>query len=129
MTALSPAGTVRPSISMLGWGLNEREYLPFYLYRAETFLRSVTGGFWVVVVDAGSSDGMRAVATEGHRTRPWLKLLKNERNSAAAYSAKRAIRAATKDYIFWQTVDWAYDISGLAAAFPMLREFDILQGV
>jgi glycosyltransferase involved in cell wall biosynthesis len=129
MTAASTPGTFRPSISMLGWGLDERDNLPSYLERAEQFLRSVTDDFEVIVVDDGSRDGMWEVATEAQRTRPWLKLLKNDRNSGAAYSAKRAIRAATKDYVFWQTVDWAYDISGLASALPLLREFDILQGV
>lgn len=128
MTPSSPE-VFRPSISMLGWGLDERENLPTYLDRAERFLRSVTDDFEVIVVDDGSRDGMWEVATEAQLTRPWLKLLKNDRNSGAAYSAKRAIRAATKDYVFWQTVDWAYDISGLASSLPLLREFDILQGV
>ncbi len=68
-------------------------------------------------------------AVEAQRTRPWLKLLKNDRNRGAAYSAKRAIREASKDYLFWQTMDWAYDISGLAESLPLLQQFDILQGV
>jgi glycosyltransferase involved in cell wall biosynthesis len=114
---------------MLGWGLNEEENLPSYLERAEQFLRSVSDDFEVIVVDDGSTDRMWAIATEAQQTRPWLKLLKNDGNRGAAFSAKRAIRAATKDYVFWQTVDWAYDISGLGAAIPWLREFDVLQGV
>jgi hypothetical protein len=31
--------------------------------------------------------------------------------------------------VFWQTVDWAYDITGFIPAFPQLRQYDILQGV
>ena len=129
MTRSPAQSPFQPSISMLGWGLDERDNLPSYLERAELFLRSVTDDFEVIVVDDGSRDGMWEVAVEAQRTRPWLKLLKNDTNCGAAFSAKRAIRAATKDYIFWQTVDWAYDISGLAQALPLLREFDILQGV
>lgn len=130
---MTPEGTAttqfRPGVSMLGWGLDEEENLPRYLDRAEQFLRSVSDDFELIVVDDGSADDMWRVATEAQATRPWLKLLRNDKNRGAAYSAKRAIRAATKDYVFWQTVDWAYDISGLPAAFPLLQEFDILQGV
>lgn len=119
----------RPTVSMLGWGLDEEENLPRYLARAEQFLRSVADDFELIVVDDGSTDRTWTIATEAQRTRPWLKLLKNDRNRGAAYSAKRAIREATKDYVLWQTVDWAYDITALTAAFPSLREYDILQGV
>lgn len=114
---------------MLGWGLDEEENLPKYLDQAEQFLRSVSDDFELIVVDDGSTDDTWRVATEAQKTRPWLKLLRNERNCGAAYSAKRAIRAASKDYVFWQTVDWAYDISGMPSVFHLLREFDILQGV
>jgi glycosyltransferase involved in cell wall biosynthesis len=114
---------------MLGWGLDEEENLPAYLLRAEAFLREVSDDFELVIVDDGSRDQTWALASAAQQTRPWLKVLKNDRNRGAAYSAKRAIRAATKDYVFWQTLDWAYDISGLAAAFPHLQQVDILQGV
>ena len=114
---------------MLGWGLDERDNLPHYLDRAEQFLRSVADDFELIVVDDGSSDGMWEAAEAARRTRPWLKVLKNDRNRGAAYSAKRAIREASKDYLFWQTMDWAYDISELSQSFPLLHEFDILQGV
>ena len=114
---------------MLGGGLDERDNVATYLERAERFLQSVSSDFELIIVDDGSRDGMSDLIVEAQQSRPWLKLLINERNRGAAYSAKRAIRAATKDYVFWQTLDWAYDISNLSAAFPMLQQVDILQGV
>jgi glycosyltransferase involved in cell wall biosynthesis len=114
---------------MLGWGLDERENVGMYLERAEAFLRSVATDFELIIVDDGSRDGMGKLIVQAQQSRPWLRLLTNDRNRGAAYSAKRAIRAATKDYVFWQTLDWAYDISNLSLMFPKLQQFDILQGV
>ena len=114
---------------MLGWGLDEADNLPSYLERAETFLCSISDDFELIVVDDGSTDRMWEIACAAQQTRPWLRLLKNERNCGAAYSAKRAIRAATKDYVFWQTVDWAYDLTALGRGFGELLTHDVLQGV
>jgi glycosyltransferase involved in cell wall biosynthesis len=114
---------------MLGWGYNEEDNLATYLERAEAFLRSIATDFELIVVNDGSVDETGDIMDRARATRPWLHVLHNDRNLGAAYSAKRAIRAATKDYVFWQTVDWAYDISQLAGAFPRLEHVDILQGV
>jgi hypothetical protein len=39
------------------------------------------------------------------------------------------VGAQTKDDLFWQTVDWAYDIRHLVRALPDLHTVDVLQGV
>lgn len=119
----------RPGVSMLGWALNEEMNIRIYVERAEAFLRSVSNDFELILVDDGSTDGMWALAEEAQRSRPWLCLLRNAGNRGAAYSAKRAIRQASKTYVLWQTVDWAYDLSHLPAAFPQLQRYDVLQGV
>jgi len=57
-------------------------------------------------------------------------VLRNEHNRGPGFSAKRAIAAATKDLLFWQTVDWAYDIDALVAAMWQIgSDVDVLQGV
>ena len=114
---------------MLGWGLDEHDNLSIYLERAEQCLCALTDDFEVIVIDDGSTDGMWDAAVAAQQTRPWLKLLQNDRNRGAAYSAKRAIGAATKDYVFWQTLDWAYDLSEFAASWHELQTHDILQGI
>ena len=119
----------RPAVSMLGWGLDEQDNLNAYVERAEGLLRRLSDDFELILVDDGSRDNTWELAVDAQKTRPWLRLLRNEENRGAAFSAKRAIRAATKEYVFWQTVDWAYDVSELPAAFPQLKDYDILQGV
>ena len=114
---------------MLGWALNEEENVGMYIERAGAVLAAVSDDYELILIDDGSTDRTLDVATEYQRTRPWLRLYRNERNRGSGYNARRAIGLATKDYLFWQTVDWAYDIRELMAALPLLREYDVLQGV
>jgi glycosyltransferase involved in cell wall biosynthesis len=114
---------------MLGWALNEEENLPEYVERAEAFLRAVSSDFELVLIDDGSTDTTWQVAERVQASRPWLRLLRNEHNRGSGYCYRKAIAAASKEYFLAQTVDWAYDIDAFIPAFPLLREFDVLQGV
>jgi glycosyltransferase involved in cell wall biosynthesis len=128
-SASTAADWTPPGLSMVAWALNEEDNLAMFLERAERALSAATGDFEVVLLDDGSTDRTWAMAVEAARTRPWLRLYQNERNRGTGYCVKRALSLATKDYVFWQTVDWAYDISELMSALPLLRDYDVLQGV
>ena len=119
----------RPSMSMLGWALNEDENLAEYVRRAEVFLASVSDDYELVLIDDGSTDRTWVLAGELQATRRWLKLLKNDRNRGPGYCYRRGIDAASKEYFMAQTVDWAYDIDAFRPVFDKLRQYDILQGV
>jgi glycosyltransferase involved in cell wall biosynthesis len=114
---------------MLGWALNEEENIASYIDRAGRFLAALTDDFELVLLDDGSTDRTPAIAEEYSRTRPWVRVYKNDRNRGSGYNTKRAISLARKDYLFWQTVDWAYDIDGLGARLWLLEDCDVLQGV
>jgi glycosyltransferase involved in cell wall biosynthesis len=124
-----PDAPFRPGLSMLGWALNEEQNVADYVLRAEAFLRSVSDDFELILIDDGSVDRTWALMQELNATRPWLTLIRNDRNRGPGYSYRRAIGAATKEYFMAQTVDWAYDIDRLGRAFGELRRYDILQGV
>jgi glycosyltransferase involved in cell wall biosynthesis len=128
MTGIAPA-PFRPSVSMLGWALNEEENLAEYARKAEAFLRFVSDDFELVLVDDGSTDRTWEVATELQRTRAWMRLIRNERNRGVGYNYARTIASATKDYFLVQTLDWSYDITELGRSFHLLRTYDVLQGV
>lgn len=117
------------SLSMLGWALNEEESIAGYIDRAGALLASLTDDYELIVIDDGSTDRTWEIASEYQRTRPWLRLQRNARNRGSGYNTKAAISLATKDYLFWQTVDWAYDISRLMASLHLLDQYDVLQGV
>ena len=117
------------SLSMVAWALNEQDNVAAFIDRAERALSSVTDDFEVVLLDDGSSDRTWEIASECARARPWLRLYQNDRNRRTGYCVKRALSLARKDYVFWQTVDWSYDIDGLLGSLDLLHEYDVLQGV
>jgi hypothetical protein len=114
---------------MLGWALNEEESVGPYIDRAGAYLADLAGDFELVLIDDGSTDRTWTIAEGYAATRPWLRLFKNDRNRGSGYNTRRAIGLATKQHLFWQTVDWAYDIDGLKGALPLLDRCDVLQGV
>jgi glycosyltransferase involved in cell wall biosynthesis len=114
---------------MLGWALNEEESIAGYIDRAGALLAALTNDYELILIDDGSTDRTWEIAQEAQKSRPWLKPFRNDRNRGSGYNTKRAISLATKDYLFWQTVDWAYDIRFLAQALPQLADVDVLQGV
>jgi glycosyltransferase involved in cell wall biosynthesis len=129
MQALDTQGTFRPSLSMLGWALNEEENIGWYIERAEVFLRSLTDDFELILIDDGSTDRTWSIATSYQATRPWLRLYSNGSNRGCGFSIKQSVSQAKKDYLFWQTVDWSYDLGRLGEFLPWLKRDVILQGV
>jgi glycosyltransferase involved in cell wall biosynthesis len=120
------------SLSMLGWALNEEESIAGYIDRAGAFLGALTDDYELVLIDDGSTDRTWSIVEAAMSTRPWLKAFQNGRNRGSGYNTKHAIGLAAKDYVFWQTVDWSYDIRYLAQAMVQLSDVpgvDILQGV
>lgn len=117
------------SLSMLGWALNEEDSIAEYIERAGALLHALTDDYELVLIDDGSSDRTWALIMEQQLTRSWLRPYRNVRNRGSGYNTKLAVSLATKDYLFWQTVDWAYDIRGLMRALPDLSSVDVLQGV
>lgn len=116
-------------LSMLGWALNEEESIAEYIERAEQCLSELTDDYELILIDDGSTDNTWQIAKAYQGGRPWLRIYRNDGNRGPGYSTKRAIGLAQKDYLFWQTVDWAYDIRALMASLRLLAKYQVLQGV
>ncbi len=131
MTASSRASGEGPiGLSMLGWAFNEEENIAEFIERAEKFLASLTTDFELVLVDDGSTDRTAVIIEEHQRGRPWLRFHRNPQNRGSGYNHKIAISLARKDHLFWQMVDWSYDLSRLGEYLPYLgKDCDVLQGV
>lgn len=127
--AISSRSEFRPSLTMLGWGLNEEQNVHAYIERAEALLAKHTDDFEVILFDDGSTDRTWEIAEQCRKTRPWLRVVKNPGNRGPAYCMRRGFPMVTKQYVFWQTCDWAYDVDFLLGNLHLLKDYDILQGV
>jgi glycosyltransferase involved in cell wall biosynthesis len=83
----------------------------------------------IVLIDDGSTDRTYEIALKFQEKDPRLKIFRNEKNLNVGISSNRAIQRASKDFLFWQTIDWCYDISHLRKYLEYLKEYDIVQGV
>lgn len=117
------------SVSLLCWAYNEEESIQEYLDRASQLMSSAVEEYEIVLIDDGSIDKTYEIAQVFQDKDPRLKIYRNERNLNVGISSQRAIQMATKEFLFWQTIDWSYDISNLKLYLECLKKYDIVQGV
>ncbi len=117
------------SVSLLCWAFNEQESIEDYLRRATRLMDATVVDYEIVLIDDGSTDRTFEIADAFRKTNPRLKIYKNETNLNVGLSSRRAIQKATKEFLFWQTIDWSYDISNLRSFLEYLKIYDVVQGV
>lgn len=117
------------SVSLIAWGLNEEILLEEFLDRSFALLAETVEEYELVFVDDGSTDRTAEILKAYVAKEPRLKVITNEVNLNIGQSSRRAIAGATKDFLFWQTVDWAYDISNLRIFLELTKHFDVVQGI
>ena len=118
----------RDSVSLLTWCFNEELLIEKFLHRAIETLDEVVDDFEIVVVDDGSTDSTPRLLAECASKDSRIKIYTNPRNLNVGLSCRAAIKAATKDIIFWQTIDWSYDLKNLSVFLSLLDYYDAVQG-
>ena len=117
------------SVSLLCWGYNEEKSIGEYLERAIALMDATVEDYEIVLIDDGSTDRTYEIAKSFQDKHPQLKIFQNECNLNVGISSRRAIQRASKEFLFWQTIDWCYDISDLRQHLEYLKQYDIVQGV
>lgn len=117
------------SVSLLCWAYNEEASIEEYLEKASKLMDAAVEDYEIILIDDGSTDKTYEIAKAFQEKNPRLKIFKNERNLNVGISSQRAIQRATKEFLFWQTIDWSYDISDLRLYLECLKGYDIVQGV
>ena len=117
------------SVSLVSWAFNEEELIEDFLRRADALMAANVEDYEILVVDDGSKDRTPEILARLAAEMPRLRVLTNEVNRNVGYSSRRAVASASKEYLFWQTVDWSYDISLLRVFLELLKTHDVVAGV
>ncbi len=117
------------SVSLLCWAFNEEELIYGFLIKANNLLQKTVQDYEIVVVNDCSTDRTNEIIRSLQTKIPQIKLSRNSVNLGVGFSCRKAVQNATKEYLFWQTIDWSYDISYLRICFEFLKSYDIVQGV
>ncbi len=116
-------------VTMLAWGYNEEELVADFLEKAIKLLDANISDWEIVFVNDGSTDRTGEILDKYAAKEKRIRAIHNERNLNVGQSCKRAIQNASKEYFFWQTVDWSYDIRDLRIYLELLNYYDIVQGI
>ncbi len=116
-------------ISLLSWAYNEEDSIEEFLKNATILMDDSVEDYEIILIDDGSTDRTFEIAKAFQKKNPRLKIYQNECNLNVGISSRRAIQRASKEYLFWQTIDWSYDISNLREHLELLKSYDIVQGV
>jgi glycosyltransferase involved in cell wall biosynthesis len=118
------------SVSLLCWAYNEELIIEGFLRRADALMRNSVEEYEIVVIDDCSTDRTNDIVRHLQQTEiPRIRLFRNEANRNVGYSCRKAIQEAKKEFLFWQTVDWSYDISRLREFLELLKKIDVVAGV
>lgn len=117
------------SLSLLCWAYNEEENVEAFLAKSLKDLERVCDDFEIVIIDDGSTDRtaelVKKFASQDHR----IRLIQHPRNLNVGACTKTAIKAASKEILFWNTVDNSYDTADLDRPLAYLDSYDIVQRV
>ena len=117
------------SVSMVAWGYNEEILVEGFLRRAVALLDAVASDWEIVFVDDCSTDRMPEILSKFAASEPRLKIIRHEQNLNVGMACRTAVAHASKEFVFWQTVDWSYDISRLRIFLELTNHFDVVQGI
>jgi len=117
------------SVSLLTWAYNEEQSVQAFLLRALRMMEAAVTDFEIVFINDGSSDRTGELADAIAAADRRVRVLHNERSRNVGYCCRHAIAVASKEYLFWQTVDWGYDLRNLRVYLELLKYYDVVQGV
>lgn len=117
------------SVSLLAWAYNEEQSIGDFLDRCIFLLGKAVADFEIILVNDGSTDATEDIARQRADCDKRIRVVNNERNLNVGLSCRVAIASASKEYLFWQTVDWSYDLTNLPEFLELLKQYDVVQGV
>jgi glycosyltransferase involved in cell wall biosynthesis len=119
----------KKSLSLLSWAYNEEELIEDFIIKALKCLKNLTDDYELIIVDDGSKDNTVNVIQKYASQNDKIKVVLNHRNLNVGTSCRKAISISSKDILFWQTIDWSYDLSRIHEYLNLVENNVIVQGV
>lgn len=116
------------SVSLLTWALNEEENVQEFIHKSLELLQDLTDDFEIIFINDGSTDATEEIVVQLMKQYPQIKYSSNGVNMGVGASMKKAISISQKDYLFWQTLDWSYDLNVFRTLNIELNENTIIHG-
>jgi len=118
------------SVSLLAWAYNEEDLIGDFLDRAVAMLEECVAAPWeIVLVNDCSTDRTLEIAMARAALEPRIRIISHQRNLNVGWASRTAISHARHDIVFWQTVDWSYDLTNLRIFLELTKYVDVVQGI
>lgn len=124
-----PLAKFEHSVSLVGWGYNEEALVGEFVERAYAMMSQHVEDFEIILVDDGSTDRTGEILAQAAERYPELRVITFPKNQGIGEAANQAIAAATKDHLFWQTMDWSYDLTDLRYFLELTKHYNVVAGV
>lgn len=119
--------TAPRSVSVVYPCYNEQANVVDTLRRSVAALESLGVEHELLLVDDGSVDESARIAEEAARQHGWsVRVIRNPVNLGVGLSILVGLRAATKEIVLHNAMDYPFDLADLRAVLPLFREADIV---
>ncbi|HEY0009272.1 MAG TPA: glycosyltransferase family 2 protein [Tepidisphaeraceae bacterium] len=112
----------RPHLSLVIPCYNEQENVPTLLSRVEASLATINRPYEVIIIDDGSTDQTPQMLADAQVTRPWLRVLRMQKNVGQSAGFEAGFSAALGQYIATIDADLQNDPEEVPRLLAMLEE-------
>ena len=117
------------SISVIYPAYNEEKNLVSTIERSLQALQSLTGDFEIVIINDASTDATGRIADEFAVRCRHIRVVHQPRNMGQGVGIITGFRAASKELLIHNGVDYPFDVADLKSMLPLLPNADIVVAV
>jgi glycosyltransferase involved in cell wall biosynthesis len=114
-----------PFLSLVIPAYNEQEVIPTLLQRVEASLNQLGRPYEVIIIDDGSTDQTPRLLAEAMTSRPWLRVLRMQKNAGQSAAFEAGFDAARGEVIATIDADLQNDPEEIPRLVPLLDEHKV----